>query len=162
MKDQAFKETSKWILSLCRQFYGFWVFKVFLIPSWSTYSAPTSSWKYLLVEAALLSVFLLHLWFDPISFWSLQKPLSTYGHELGQTLGNSERQGSLVCCSSWGCKESDITERLNWTELSIKRKHTTDTCKVNEPQKQPIELNKPNKTHTVWFYLYEILEKAEL
>ena len=113
MKDQTFKETSKWILSLCRQFYGFWVFKVFFIPSWSTCSAPTSSWKYLLVEAALLSVFLLHLWFDPISFWSMQKPLSTYGHELGQTLGNSEGQGSLVCCSSWGCKESDITWRLN-------------------------------------------------
>ena len=33
--------------------------------------------------------------------------------------------------------------------LSIKKKHTTDTCKVNEPQKQPIELNKLNKTQTV-------------
>ena len=30
-----------------------------------------------------------------------------------QTLGDSEGQGSLVCCSSWGCKESDGTERLN-------------------------------------------------
>ena len=26
-------------------------------------------------------------------------------------------QGSLACCDSWGCKESDTTERLNWTEL---------------------------------------------
>ena len=25
--------------------------------------------------------------------------------------------GSLACCDSWGCKESDTTERLNWTEL---------------------------------------------
>ena len=25
--------------------------------------------------------------------------------------------GVLVCCSPWGCKESDTTERLNWTEL---------------------------------------------
>ena len=24
--------------------------------------------------------------------------------------------GGLVCCNSWGCKESDMTERLNWTE----------------------------------------------
>ena len=24
-----------------------------------------------------------------------------------------EGQGSLVCCSPWGCKESDMTERLN-------------------------------------------------
>ena len=29
------------------------------------------------------------------------------------------RQGGLVCCDSWGRKESDTTERLNWTELSI-------------------------------------------
>ena len=29
-------------------------------------------------------------------------------------------QGGLVCCSPWGCKESDTTERLNWTELTVK------------------------------------------
>ena len=28
------------------------------------------------------------------------------------------RQGSLACCSPWGCKESDTTEQLNWTELA--------------------------------------------
>ena len=28
-----------------------------------------------------------------------------------------KRQGSLACCDSWGRKESDTTERLNWTEL---------------------------------------------
>ena len=28
-------------------------------------------------------------------------------HKFGQTLGDSEEQGSLSCCSSWGCKESD-------------------------------------------------------
>jgi len=35
------------------------------------------------------------------------------GHEFEQTLGDSEGQGSLVCCSPWGCKELDMTERLN-------------------------------------------------
>ena len=39
-----------------------------------------------------------------------------YGHEFEQTLGDSEGQGSLVCCSPWGHKESDRTEQLNWTE----------------------------------------------
>ena len=29
------------------------------------------------------------------------------GHEVGQALGDSEGQGSLVCCSPWGLKESD-------------------------------------------------------
>ena len=33
--------------------------------------------------------------------------------EFEQTLGDSDGQGSLVCCGSWGCKESDMTERLN-------------------------------------------------
>ena len=31
-----------------------------------------------------------------------------------QTPGNGEEQGSLVCCCSWGHKESDTTEQLNW------------------------------------------------
>ena len=35
------------------------------------------------------------------------------GHEFEQSLGDSEGQGSLVCCSPWGCKELDTTERLN-------------------------------------------------
>ena len=30
-----------------------------------------------------------------------------------QTLGDGERQGRLVCCSPWGCKESDRTQQLN-------------------------------------------------
>ena len=35
------------------------------------------------------------------------------GYEFEQTLGDSEGQGSLVCCSPWGHKESDTTEQLN-------------------------------------------------
>ena len=34
-------------------------------------------------------------------------------HELGQTQGDGEGQEGLACCSPWGCKESDTTERLN-------------------------------------------------
>ena len=35
------------------------------------------------------------------------------GHEFEQALGDGEGQGSLMCCSPWGRKESDMTERLN-------------------------------------------------
>ena len=35
------------------------------------------------------------------------------GHEFKQAPGDGERQGSLTCCSPWGLKESDKTERLN-------------------------------------------------
>ena len=35
------------------------------------------------------------------------------GHESEQVLGDSEGQGSLVCCSPWGRKEFDMIEPLN-------------------------------------------------
>ena len=35
------------------------------------------------------------------------------GHESEQTSGVTDGQGSLACCSPLGCKESDMTERLN-------------------------------------------------
>ena len=47
-----------------------------------------------------------HHWFD--------------GHEFEQAPGVGDGQGSLVCCSPWGHKELDTTERLNWTELFYK------------------------------------------
>ena len=41
-----------------------------------------------------------------------------HGHEFGWTPGIGDGQGGLACCDSWGHKESDTTERLNWTELN--------------------------------------------
>ena len=41
------------------------------------------------------------------------------GHEFGQALGVGDGQGSLACCSPWGCKESDKTEWLNWLHLLL-------------------------------------------
>ena len=38
-------------------------------------------------------------------------------HEFEWTPGVGDRQGGLACCSSWGHKELDTTEWLNWTEL---------------------------------------------
>ena len=35
------------------------------------------------------------------------------GHEFEQASGDSEGQGSLACCSPWGYKEFNMTERLN-------------------------------------------------
>ena len=40
------------------------------------------------------------------------------GHGFGWTLGVGDGQGGLACCGSWGRKESDMTERLNCTELN--------------------------------------------
>ena len=41
----------------------------------------------------------------------------TYGCESEWTPGVGDGQGGLVCWDSWGPKESDTTEQLNWTEL---------------------------------------------
>ena len=41
------------------------------------------------------------------------------GHEFEQTLGVGDGQRGLACCDSWGHKESDTTEWLNWTELNF-------------------------------------------
>ena len=37
-------------------------------------------------------------------------------HGFGWTPGAGDGQGGLACCDSWGRKESDTTEQLNWTE----------------------------------------------
>ena len=53
------------------------------------------------------------------------------GHEFEKALGDDEGQGSLACYSPWGCKELDMTERLN----NIKEKYTknfySQQCKDN-------------------------------
>ena len=41
------------------------------------------------------------------------------GHEFEQAPGVGDGQGSLVCCSPWGHKELDMTERMNWTPLQL-------------------------------------------
>ena len=46
------------------------------------------------------------------------------GQESEWTPGVGDRQGGLVCCNSWGRKELDKNERLNWTELNHFREIT--------------------------------------
>ena len=50
------------------------------------------------------------------------------GHGFGWTLGVGDGQGGLVCCGSWGLRESDTTERLNWTENIFFRNHFIFSC----------------------------------
>ena len=42
------------------------------------------------------------------------------GHGFGWTPGVGDGQGGLVCCGSWGHKESDTTEQLNWDVITLK------------------------------------------
>ena len=42
------------------------------------------------------------------------------GREFEQAPGVGDGQRSLACCNPWGCKESEMTKRLNWRELYLK------------------------------------------
>ena len=44
-------------------------------------------------------------------------PYRLNGHEFGSTPGVGDGQGGLACFRSWSCKESDMTEWLNWTNV---------------------------------------------
>ena len=57
------------------------------------------------------------------------------GRESEWTPGVGDGQGGLASCDSWGCKESDTTERLNWTDWCWKfclwnLARSTGTCKL--------------------------------
>ena len=64
------------------------------------------------------------------------------GHEFGWTPELADGQEDLACCGSWGCKESDRTEQLNWTELNI-------IC--NSPSNYSLYLVKSNNGLTYHF-----------
>ena len=68
------------------------------------------------------------------------------GHEFEQTLGDGEGQGSLVCCSPWGCKELDTTE---WLE------NTVTTLAWGEQR-----LGEPERTEAEELVGYAVLEKV--
>ena len=51
-------------------------------------------------------------------------------HEFGWIPGVGNGQGGLACCGSWGHKESDTTEQLNWTELKEAKDLYTENCMI--------------------------------
>ena len=59
------------------------------------------------------------------------------GHGFGWTPGVDDGQGGLTCCSSWGCKELDTTERLNWTELPGSSVGKESACIAGDPHLIP-------------------------
>ena len=64
------------------------------------------------------------------------------GCESEWTPGDGDEQGGLVCCDSWGHKESDTTERLNWTELNFPYK-SSGICYLATPCACMIQEVKP-------------------
>ena len=65
------------------------------------------------------------------------------GHEFEQTPGDSEGQESLACCSTWGRKQSDMTERLT-TNISISESAQYKTVKTKIKTRHLAALNSPS------------------
>ena len=54
------------------------------------------------------------------------------GHEFEKAPGVSDEQGNLTCCSPWGCKELDTTERLKELEFHNKKISLIASCSSEE------------------------------
>ena len=63
------------------------------------------------------------------------------GHEFEQTLGDGDRQGKLTCCSPWGHKGSDTTERLKGTKpfVNLPGENTISIFKLHDSRCSMIE-----------------------
>ena len=80
------------------------------------------------------------------------------GHEFVWTPGVGDGQGGLACCNAWGHKKSDMTEWLDWTELS---QEVTSQQKPNQPSLilnfQPSKLWKNKfllfKLPSLWYFI---------
>ena len=74
------------------------------------------------------------------------------GRESGWTPGFGDGQGGLACCDSWGRKESDMTEQLNWTELNWWR--PTRPFRTNTQKRCPFHYRglecKSRKSRNTW------------
>ena len=63
------------------------------------------------------------------------------GHEFEWTPGVGDGQESLACCDSWGRKELDTTEQLNWTDMTTPK---TVKIKYSQHSRSPILQPLPN------------------
>ena len=84
--------------------------------------------------------------------------------------GVGDGQGSLACCSPWGHKKSDITERLNWTERFFLQTDSPISCCINLIIFMPFWQNltdNPYMIHSICnshrsLYQWKLLSRSEL
>ena len=77
------------------------------------------------------------------------------GCEFEWILGDGDEQGGLTCCDSWGRKESDTTEWLNWTELAISRIVMVDSSSKLK------EIRHGSNPFECWYFVWKDLFYAQ-
>ena len=60
------------------------------------------------------------------------------GHGFGWTPGAGDGQGGLACCGSWGHKELDMTEQLNWIVFCSKARLFNSSYEKKYMYKYPV------------------------
>ena len=70
------------------------------------------------------------------------------GCESERTLGVGDGQGGLACCEPWDRKESDTTERLNWTELNSNMNNQKE--REEERENKWVYILHKNKYRLLW------------
>ena len=65
------------------------------------------------------------------------------GRESEWIPGVGDGQGGLACCDSWGRKESDTTERLNWTECQLIEANAHSHCCLLATSSRAYRLSQP-------------------
>ena len=81
------------------------------------------------------------------------------GLEFEQAPGIGDGQGSLECCSPWGHKELDMTERLNWTELMLI--YVTTFTRKNDHTYKPLSSNGLYIVHLQEIYVKLIIDDKQ-
>ena len=84
-------------------------------------------------------------WQDKMAGWHHRLD----GREFEWTPGVGDGQGGLACCNSWGLKESDMTERLNWLTLYLPLKFVLNLklLKKKNPFSKRRKKNKRKKSY---------------
>ena len=77
------------------------------------------------------------------------------GHEFEQAPGDGERQGSLVCCSPWGHKESHMSDWVNRTEQNWRRNYNSSIGMYLQKLKADLHLRKWDVSY-LWYFLKRI------
>ena len=78
------------------------------------------------------------------------------GPGFGWTPGVGDGQGGLACCSSWGRKESDTTEWLNWTELCFVDQFISRQM-TGFPILNGVIMHKVTMAISAWFFYLDML-----